>query len=95
MELYDVIKSPAVTEKGTLLRELQGKYLFKVHPKANKYQIKGAVEKLFNVHVTDVHTLIARGKKKRVGANVGRKSNWKKAYVTIKAGEKIEIFEGV
>ncbi|HCU24038.1 MAG TPA: 50S ribosomal protein L23, partial [Deltaproteobacteria bacterium] len=57
--------------------------------------IKGAVEKLFSVHVEDVKTLNVRGKIKRVGQNIGKRSNWKKAYVTLREGEKIEFFEGV
>lgn len=95
METHQIIRRPLVTEKGTQLRELQQQYLFEVDHRASKHQIKGAVEKLFNVHVEDVKTLNVRGKIKRVGASIGRRSNWKKAYVTLKQGEKIEFFEGV
>jgi len=95
MEIHQIIRRPLITEKGTQLRELHQQYLFEVDHRASKYQIKGAVEKLFNVHVEDVKTLNIRGKVKRVGASVGRRSNWKKAYVTLKQGEKIEFFEGV
>jgi len=95
MEIFEIIRRPLVTEKGTQLRELQGQYLFEVDHRANKYQIKGAVEKLFNVHVEDVKTLNIRGKIKRVGRGIGKKSNWKKAYITLREGEKIEFFEGV
>lgn len=95
MDYHQIIKSPLVTEKGTMLRETQGQYLFEVDARANKHQIRGAIEKLFNVHVLDVKTLNVRGKVKRVGQNIGRRSNWKKAFVTLKEGEKIEFFEGV
>ena len=95
MEMHQIIRRPLITEKGTQLRELQGQYLFEVDQRANKYQIKGAVEKLFSVHVQDVKTLVVRGKIKRVGRSSGKRSNWKKAYVTLKQGEKIEFFEGV
>jgi large subunit ribosomal protein L23 len=95
MEIHQVIKGPLITEKGTVLRESRGQYLFEVDARANKYQIRASVEKLFNVHVVDVKTLNLRGKIKRVGRNFGKRPNWKKAYVTLKAGEKIEFFEGV
>jgi large subunit ribosomal protein L23 len=95
MENHIVVKRPLITEKGTLLREVQRQYLFEVDPRANKHQIKMAIEKLFNVHVEDVRTLKVRGKIKRVGANIGKRSNWKKAFVLIREGEKIEFFEGV
>lgn len=84
-----------ITEKGSFARDALGKYIFEVDVKATKHQIKGAVEKLFNVHVERVHSLNIRGKMKRVGRNVGKRPNWKKAYVTLKEGEKIEFFEGV
>ena len=103
-----VIRRPILTEKTTLLRETGGteldfegevevpqKIVFEVAPDANKIEIKHAVQKLFNVAVTDVHTLIARGKIKRVGRNFGRKPKIKKAIVTLRAGDSIEFFEGV
>ena len=95
MEMHEIIRRPLITEKGTQLRELQNQYLFEVDQRASKHQIKGAVEKLFKVHVEDVKTLVVRGKIKRVGRSIGKRSNWKKAYVTLKEGEKIEFFEGV
>ncbi|KAB2837710.1 50S ribosomal protein L23 [bacterium] len=95
MEMHEIIRRPLITEKGTQLRELQNQYLFEVDHRANKHQIKGAVEKLFGVHVEDVKTLVTRGKIKRVGRSIGKRSNWKKAYITLKEGEKIEFFEGV
>jgi len=95
MENHQIIRRPLVTEKGTVARETYGQYLFEVDNRANKHQIKTAIQKLFNVHVTDVKTLNIRGKLKRVGKSIGRRSNWKKAYITLKQGEKIEFFEGV
>ena len=95
MQRHQIIKRPLITEKGTGLREGQGQYLFDVDPRASKHQIKLAVEKHFNVHVEVVRTLNVRGKFKRVGAKVGQRSNWKKAYVQIREGEKIDFFEGV
>ncbi|NOQ45490.1 MAG: 50S ribosomal protein L23 [Desulfobulbaceae bacterium] len=86
--LYDVIKSPCLTEKSNLLQELQGTVIFKVDPRANKIEIKKAVEDLFNVKVATVKTANMQGKKKRVGQkSVGRTNNWKKAYITLSEGE--------
>jgi len=103
-----IIKRPLLTEKSTQLRESGGtdlvfdeedeyaqKITFEVALDANKIEIRHAVEKLFNVTVTDVHTLIARGKEKRLGRFLGRRPNRKKAVVTLKAGDNIEFFEGV
>jgi large subunit ribosomal protein L23 len=95
MEQHLIIRRPLITEKGTMLRDAVQQYLFEVDTRANKQQIKGAIEKLFNVHVLGVKTLVMRGKYKRVGQQIGKKSNWKKAYITLKEGEKIEFFEGV
>lgn len=95
MELTQVIRRPLITEKGTLVRDALSQYLFEVDPKATKNQIRGAIEKLFEVHVKNIRTLNIRGKVKRIGRSTGKRSNWKKAYVTLKEGEKIEFFEGV
>lgn len=95
MEIHQVIRKPLVTEKGAVLRETQNQYLFEVDVNANKHQVKAAVEQLFKVDVLDVKTLKVRGKIKRIGRSVGKKPNWKKAYVTLKEGAKIEFFEGV
>ena len=91
----DIVKRPLVTEKSERAREAARQYSFEVHSDATKIQVKNAVEKLFNVHVTAVRTSIARGKNKRVGRNLGRRPNWKKAVVTLKEGETIALFEGV
>ncbi len=92
----EVIVRPLImTEKGEVLKEEQNKVLFQVAIKANKQQIKLAVEKLFNVGVTNVNTLIVRGKVGRIGKRTGKRPNWKKAIVTLRDGDTIEFFEGV
>ncbi|HFQ89673.1 MAG TPA: 50S ribosomal protein L23 [Desulfobulbus sp.] len=86
--LYDVVKSPCLTEKSNILQEVQGTVVFKVNPRANKIEIKQAVENLFNVKVASVRTANMHGKRKRVGLkSVGMTSNWKKAYITLSEGE--------
>jgi len=95
MQPEHVIKRPLIfTEKGSLLREEDNKYLFEVDQRANKIQIKNAVETLFKVGVADVNTLIVRGKMRRMGRGHAKTRNWKKAIVTLKEGESIEFFEG-
>ncbi|MBE0617585.1 MAG: 50S ribosomal protein L23 [Proteobacteria bacterium] len=93
--LYDILKRPVITEKATFLRERENAVVFEVDPGATKAEIKQAVEKVFNVSVTGVRTAIVRGKNARVGRSTGRKKNWKKAYVSLKEGDQIELFEGV
>ena len=90
----DIIRRPLITEKAERAREEARHFAFEVHREATKIQVKNAVEKLFGVHVTVVRTSIARGKNKRVGRNMGRRPNWKKAIVTLKEGESISLFEG-
>jgi len=103
-----IIKRPLLTEKGTLLKETGGnpgknldpetiksQLLFEVARDANKVEIRHAVQKLWNVDVIDVRTAVVRGKEKKMGRFVGKRSNWKKAIVTIAAGQNIEFFEGV
>ncbi|RUM38100.1 MAG: 50S ribosomal protein L23 [Desulfobulbus sp.] len=86
--LHEVIKSPCLTEKSNLLQEMQGTVVFKVHPQANKIEIKQAVEKLFDVKVASVKTATMRGKKKRIGIkSMGRTKDWKKAYISLSEGE--------
>jgi large subunit ribosomal protein L23 len=94
LAIQDVVKRPLITEKAERNREAARQFAFEVHRDATKIQVKQAVEKLFNVHVLAVRTAIARGKSKRVGRNVGRRPNWKKAFVTLKEGETIALFEG-
>lgn len=86
--LYDVLKSPCLTEKSNALQEIQGTVVFKVDRRANKIEIKQAVENYFNVKVASVKTTTMRGKRKRVGLkSIGRTNDWKKAYVTLSEGE--------
>jgi large subunit ribosomal protein L23 len=95
MSHSDIIKRPLITEKATLLREIQNAVAFEVDRRANKKQIQDAVEKLFKVKVVDVRTINIPGKPKRRGLVVGRRAGWKKAIVTLRQGDRIEIFEGV
>ena len=91
-----IIKRPLVmTEKGNALREQYNQYLFEVALKANKPEIRNAVETLFNVKVERVHTLIMRGRMRRMGRGSAKTQNWKKAMVLLKAGETIDLFSGV
>jgi large subunit ribosomal protein L23 len=95
MKLTDVIRRPLITEKTTLLREDGRTLVFEVAVDANKIDIKRAVEKLFGSKVEGVRTAIAHGKFKRQGRFVGQRSDWKKAYVRLREGEKIpEFLEG-
>jgi len=93
--LADVIEGPLITEKGTLVNEEANQVVFRVRPWANKVQIRTAVERLFKVHVEGVRTVNYLGKVRRVGRNSGRRSNWKKAYVTLREGDRIDFFEAV
>jgi len=89
---YKIIKRPAITEKATALSERQNKYVFEVALEANKIQIKKAVEELFKVGVTNVRTMRVHGKKRRLRFRVGQTPDWKKAIVTLKQGQSIELF---
>jgi len=93
-DIYSTIKMPVITEKSTL-RSAEGKVVFWVDTDANKHDIKTAVEKIFNVTVLDVNTQRTPGKIKRMGKFSGRRPTRKKAYISLKEGDKIEIFEGV
>ncbi|MFC1915854.1 50S ribosomal protein L23 [Chloroflexota bacterium] len=94
MHLYEVLRRPLVTEKNTIL-QAQNKYAFEVAKEANKPQIKQAVEKAFKVRVTTVNITNVSGKERRVGKRVVLTRPWKKAFVTLQEGDKIEFFEGV
>ena len=93
MEARDILIRPIVTEKSTALME-QGKYTFRVPLAATKIQIRQAVEQIFKLKVQAVNTMRYEGKLKRMGRTQGRRSDWKKAVVTLKPGEAIELFEG-
>lgn len=95
MDYYQIIKRPLITEKGMLSSEAHNTVVFEVDRRANKMQIKQAVESLFQVKVTRVNTLNMQGKKKRVRFREGKRPDWKKAYVTLRAGDTITFFEGV
>ena len=94
MHLYEVLQRPLITEKNTAL-QAAGKYAFEVAKVANKHQVKQAVEKAFKVKVTAVNMMTVPGKKRRVGRQQVLTHSWKKAIVTLKPGDKIELFEGV
>jgi len=94
MHLYEVLRRPLITEKNTML-QAQGKYAFEVAAEANKHQIKEAVEKAFKVKVMAVNVMTVPGKTKRVGRRMVLTPSHKKAIVTLKSGDKIELFEGI
>jgi large subunit ribosomal protein L23 len=93
-EMHDILFRPLVTEKSTIQKEQFNKAAFVVNRKANKVEIRQAVEKAFKVKVLNVCTCTVQGKKKRTGRIVGQKSDWKKAVVTLAPGDRIEFFEG-
>lgn len=95
MNVHDVIRRPLVTEKSSIGRDEFNLATFAVDPRANKHDIRRAVEQLFDVRVVEVRTMRQPRKKKRVGAKIGRKSEWKKAIVQLEEGQMIEYFEGV
>jgi len=95
MDIYQVIKEPHITEKANLQKEGANQITFKVHKKANKVEIRQAVETFFKTKVLDVQTMNVRGKRRRMGKTVGKKSDWKKAVVRLAPGENIEFFEGM
>ena len=92
MKITEIIRRPIVTEKTVELRESAGTLVFQVARDATKVQIRNAVEKLFGTKVAEVRTSVAHGKVKRQGKFVGRRSDWKKAYVRLRAGEKLPDF---
>jgi large subunit ribosomal protein L23 len=89
-----LIIAPLITEKGTLTGEKANQVVFRVRPEAGKNQLRHAIEDLFKVTVLRVRTANFLGKERRRGRLVGKRPHWKKAYVTLKAGDKIEFFEG-
>jgi large subunit ribosomal protein L23 len=95
MTPYEIIKRPLITEKTTLQKEEANQVSFEVDRKANRIEIRHAVEKIFNVKVAAVRTLQVRGKIKRRGRILGKRRDWKKANVRLMPGERIEFFEGV
>ena len=94
MNVYEVLRRPLITEKTTVLQE-RNKYAFEIADKANKHEVKVAVEKSFKVNVTKVNIVSYHGKQKKLGRRVMMTPSWKKAIVTLIPGQKIEFFEGV
>ena len=90
----EIVQGPVITEKGTLVQEGANQVVFRVHPRANKIEIRHAVENLFKVKVEKVRTSRLLGKVRRVGRHLGRRADWKKAYVTLAEGSRIDFFEG-
>lgn len=91
-EQFDIVETIRLTEKATVLGEKLNKYVFRVNPRANKLQIKSAIEKLFGKTVLSVNTANYAGKKKQRGqTSAGRRAHWKKAVVTLKEGDKIDL----
>lgn len=95
MDLYQVIKRPLVTEKGTKQKELANQIVFEIDKQANKILVRNAVENIFKVKVIDVKVMNVTGKRRRIGRNVGKRPDWKKAIVRLAPGENIKFFEGV
>ncbi len=91
---YQVLKRPLITEKSTVEKEVGNKLFFEVDRRANKIEIRKAVEQIFRVNVLDVTTANVKGKVKRVGRYFTKGPDWKKAIVTIKPGQRVEFFEG-
>ena len=95
MKEYDIIRGPVVTEKTTLQKELNNQLTFKVDRRANRVEIKDAVEKNFNTKVKQIRTIQVKGKVKQRGKITGKRPDWKKAIVTLMPGQRIDFFEGV
>ena len=91
--LFEVIRRPIISEKSTALAEVANRYAFEVAVKANKQEIKDAVQRLFKVKVLNVRTMVMHGKVKRVGRFETKRANWKKALVTLAEGQKIDFFQ--
>lgn len=92
---HEIIKRPLITEKTSIQKEMYNQLTFEVDRRANRIEIKRAIEDIFNVKVTDVKTMQITGKSKRRGRIVGKRRDWKKAIVTLLPGERIDFFEGV
>ncbi len=95
MKSYDIIRGPVITEKTTLQKELHNQITFRVDKRANRVEIKKAVEEGFQTKVQQVRTIQVKGKVKQRGRIIGKRSDWKKAIVTLMPGQRIEFFEGV
>ena len=94
MSQYDIIKRPLVTEKSNIQKETDNQLTFEVDRRANRIEIRRAIEQIFNVKVASVRTMQVTGKVKRRGRILGKRRDWKKAIVTLRPGERIDFFEG-
>jgi large subunit ribosomal protein L23 len=94
LHVFEVLLRPLITEKSTILQDGHNKYAFEVDSRANKAQVKTAVEESFNVKVVEVNVLTVRGKRKRFGRRLVQQHSWKKAMVSLQPGDKIQLFEG-
>ena len=94
-DIYQVIKKVRISEKATMLQETTGELVFEVDRDANKIEIKNAIEEIFKVTVVNVNTVNVHGKMKRMGRTQGMTASWKKAVVTLREGDSIEVFEGL
>ena len=92
---YEIIKRPVVTEKTNIQKEISNQVTFEVDRRANRIEIRRAVEKIFNVRVAEVRTMQVKGKTKQRGRIMGQRRDWKKAIVKLMPGERIDFFEGV
>lgn len=92
---YDIIRRPLITEKTNIQKEDFNQITFEVDRRANRVEIKRAIEKLFNVRVSTIRTIQVKGKVKQRGRIVGKRRDWKKAIATLMPGERIDFFEGV
>ena len=95
MSRYDIIRRPLITEKTSIQKEMANQLTFEVDRKANRIEIRRAIERIFNVRVATVRTMQVKGKVKQRGRIVGKRRDWKKAIVTLRPGERIDFFEGV
>jgi large subunit ribosomal protein L23 len=94
MSAHEILVRPIISEKNTMLNE-RGQYVFEVSERANKIMIRRAVEELFKVDVTSVNVMHVSGKRRRTGRTIGMTRSWKKAIVTLREGQRIELFQGV
>ena len=92
---YDLIKRPLITEKTNIQKDVANQVTFEVDRRANRVEIKKAIESIFKVNVVSVRTMQVKGKRKQRGRIIGKRRDWKKAVVTLGPGERIEFFEGV
>lgn len=95
MDFYQIVKKPLITEKGTKQKDQFNQIAFEVDRSANKILVKDAVESIFKVKVLSVSMMNVKGKERRLGRNVGKKADWKKAIVRLAPGENIEFFKGI